>query len=504
MKSTSIAAGAIFAVAANAAVPEGVVQFDVGRRQPHPRLSRRATANTDSTTINNDLSEGGYFATCKIGTPEQTLTLQLDTGSSDIWVPSSSASVCESSRNSDGCSLGSFNSDDSSTFVITGQNEFSISYVDGSHSDGSYFTDVFSIGGSTVTNMTMGLGEDTDINFGLVGIGYKTDEAIVSTEEDLSAAYNNLPLVMVQEGIIKTNAYSLWLNDLDASTGNLLFGGIDTAKYTGDLVKVDIYKDSDTGTFTSFIVALTSVEAVSSSGSDTLTSTSFPIAVVLDSGTTLSYVPQDLAEEIWKEVGAVYNAEVGLAVIPCGMASSGGHFTFGFGGPSGATINVAMDELVLDLFSGGTATFSSGQYKGETACEFGIQNSSSDPFLLGDTFLRSAYVVYDLVNNEIALAQTDFNATDSNIVAFASSGAAIPSATAAPSQAEVTQTPTFTTPAFAASSGFASTATATSSSGNSGSSGSKNAAGMNAVPMDLLRIGVISATLFIAGGLLVL
>lgn len=62
--------------------------------------------------------------------------------------------------------------------------------------------------------MTMGLGQTTDINFGLVGVGYKTDEAIVSTEQTLSAAYNNLPLVMVSEGVIKTNAYSLWLNDL--------------------------------------------------------------------------------------------------------------------------------------------------------------------------------------------------------------------------------------------------------------------------------------------------
>lgn len=60
----------------------------------------------------------------------------------------------------------------------------------------------------------MGLGESTDINFGLVGIGYKTDEAIVSSEDDLSYAYNNLPLMMVKEGVINTNAYSLWLNDL--------------------------------------------------------------------------------------------------------------------------------------------------------------------------------------------------------------------------------------------------------------------------------------------------
>lgn len=107
MKGTSIAAGAVLAAAVNAATPEGVVQLDVGRRQPHPRVLRRAGDNTDLTTINNNLSQGGYFATCKIGTPPQTLTLQLDTGSSDIWAPASDASVCQSSRSSDGCSLGS-------------------------------------------------------------------------------------------------------------------------------------------------------------------------------------------------------------------------------------------------------------------------------------------------------------------------------------------------------------------------------------------------------------
>ena len=107
MRGSSIAAGTIFAAAANAALPDGVVQFDVGRRQPYPKLGRRATANTDSTSISNDATEGGYFATCKIGTPAQTLTLQLDTGSSDIWVPSSSASVCRTTRESDGCSYGS-------------------------------------------------------------------------------------------------------------------------------------------------------------------------------------------------------------------------------------------------------------------------------------------------------------------------------------------------------------------------------------------------------------
>jgi hypothetical protein len=250
----------------------------------------------------------------------------------------------------------------------------------------------------------------------------------------------------------------------DASTGSIMFGGIDTDKYHGDLTRIEIYPNN--GVYTSFTVALTSVQAYSSSGSDTFTSSSLPIAVVLDSGTTLTYLPTDMAQQIWTEVGAIYSAANQIAVIPCSMRNSQGYFSFGFAGTNGPRINVTMDELVLDLTTGTAPTFTSGQYKGQSACEFGIQNfSSTGPFLLGDTFLRSAYVVYDLINNEIGIAATDFNATTSNVVAFASMSATIPSATVAPSQSQITSGASSTTPAYAASSGFLSSASTDSSAG---------------------------------------
>jgi elongation factor G len=394
------------------------------------------------------------------------LTLQLDTGSSDIWVPDSTAQVCQQ-QGSEGCTLGSFKPDDSSSFTIVGKGDFDIAYVDGSKSQGDYFTDVFEIGGATLKNMTMGLGLTTDINYGLVGVGYAVNEAIVGDTQSLSSVYPNLPVNMVDEGLINTVAYSLWLNDLDASSGNILFGGIDTAKYKGELTRITIYPTQQ-NIYTHFAVALTSLEAYSSSGHDTLTSTEFPIPVVLDSGTTLSYLPTDLAQQIWTEVGAVWSDEAGAAVLPCNLQNSKGYFSFGLAGPNGPRINVTMDELVLDLTSGRAPRFSAGQYNGQDACAFGIQNFSSSPYLLGDTFLRSAYVVYDLVNNEIGIAPTDFNSTESNIVAFPSMSAPIPSATVAPNQDQVTNTPSeVTKPAYAARDGFKST---------SASAGEENAA----------------------------
>ncbi|OTB02687.1 hypothetical protein M426DRAFT_24473 [Hypoxylon sp. CI-4A] len=443
----TLATGALVASVAQAQV----VQWDIAKRQAATKLSRRQD-NTFTEVITNEKLRGGYFASCQVGTPGQNLTLQLDTGSSDIWVPSSSASVCETSSNSqdsrdNGCTFGSC------------EDDFSINYVDGSHSKGDYITETFEIGGATLNNLTMGLGLSTDIPYGLVGVGYTLNEAIVGDTQSISSQYDNLPALMQKEGLIKTNAYSLWLNDLDASTGSILFGGIDTEKYQGDLIRVDVQKDSSSNAFSSFTVYLTSLDAVSSSGTDTLGSDSvqYPIPVVLDSGTTFSYLPTELAEQVWEEVGAEYYTDVGVALLPCSMETSAGHFSFGFGGTGGPVINITMDELVLPLTTGAAITFPSGQHKGEEACQFGLQNfsSSSSTYLLGDTFLRSAYVVYDLVNNEIGIAPTDFNATATNVVAFPSEGAQIPSSTAAPNQDEVSQAGSSTSDSdFGASGGF--------------------------------------------------
>jgi elongation factor G len=233
------------------------------------------------------------------------------------------------------------------------------------------------------------------------------------------------------------------------------------------LTRIDIYP-TQPKIFTAFLVAMTSLVGVSDSGTDVLTSERFPIPVVLDSGTTLSYLPNDLAKQVWTEVGAVYSADFGVAVLPCNMQNSKGYFSFGLAGPNGPRINVTMDELVLDLTSGRAPIFTSGKYKGQEVCEFGIQNFTSAPYLLGDTFLRSAYVVYDLANNQIGIAPTDFNSTERNVVAFASMSAPIPSATVAPSQSQITNQPSVTTPAYAASQGFTDSAQSSSKSAAAG------------------------------------
>jgi len=92
-----------------------------------------------------------------------------------------------------------------------------------------------------------------------------------------------------------------------------------------------------------------------------------------------------------------------------------------------------MNELVLEVgtASGKQLTFTDGT----PACLFGIAPAGSSTSVLGDTFIRSAYLVYDLANNEISIAQTTFNTTTSNVVEIGTGTAAVPDATLVPNAA---------------------------------------------------------------------
>lgn len=116
--------------------------------------------------------------------------------------------------------LPTVDSSKSSTFKVVEQNGFNISYVDGTGSTGDYFEDTFSISGSTLHSFEMGLATDSSISVGIMGIGYNSSEANVDSGN--GTVYANLPQALQNGGLIKANAYSLWLNDLRKPPSTIL------------------------------------------------------------------------------------------------------------------------------------------------------------------------------------------------------------------------------------------------------------------------------------------
>lgn len=365
------------------------------------------------------LQETLYFVNATLGTPAQRVLLHLDTGSSDLWVNSAESNLCNQ-RSNPCASTGTYDANSSSTYNYVGS-YFNISYVDGSGAAGDYVTDTFALGDSTLEDFQFGVGYTSTSEQGILGIGYPVNEVQVGRAN--MKPYENLPAKMVSAGQIQSQAYSLWLNDLDANKGSILFGGVDTDQYTGELQTLPV--QANDGVFSEFKITLTGL----SLGGQSIAEDE-ALAVLLDSGSSLTYLPDTWVDQIFEQVGAQYEASDGAAYVACALARDSGTLDFTFTDPA---ISVEMNELVLDLGTtsgGGRPTFDDGT----EACLFGIAPAGAGTNVLGDTFLRSAYVVYDLVNNEVGLAPTDFNATESHVVPFASYGATIPSSTAAPNQ----------------------------------------------------------------------
>lgn len=401
-----------------------VVQFPIERKRNtlnpvvRDRLRKRGVVKGDL-----DNKDTLYLFNITLGTPPQTLRLHLDTGSSDLWVNTPKSTLCSSKL--DPCSsTGMYDANTSSTYDFIASN-FNISYVDGSGAEGDYVTDVLTLGGKSIDKFQFGIGYESSSPQGILGIGYAVNEVQVGRAG--KKPYLNLPLRMVSDGLIKSTAYSLWLNDLDASTGNILFGGVDTAQFVGNLQTLPVQKIG--GVHSEFLITMTGL----SIGRNVL-ATDLGQAVLLDSGSSLSYLPDALTGSIYSLIGAKYSEDEGAAYVPCAYAQSSVTIDFEFSGP---VIKVDMSELVIPVSSvsnQGSLAFSDGT----PACLFGIAPAGGGSSVLGDTFIRSAYLVYDLDNNEISIAQTNFNATENNIVEIGTGRKAVPNAKPVPNSAPAT------------------------------------------------------------------
>lgn len=320
------------------------------------------------------------------------------------------------------------------------------------------------MGGMKISQLTMAVATSAKyVPTGIMGIGFSAGESIVMNNG--TDPYPSIIDELVSQALINTRAYSLWLNDLsksflalfphhrhpcfssfptptppllppppppphapqtltslpppDSNTGTILFGGYDTAKFKPPLIALPIQPDFQSGNITSMTLAWTSLSLTSpTSGTGTLTLTpaSFAAPTILDSGTTLTGLPAALYTPLAAFFDAVNDAEYGT-LVSCTISTSPGTLNYGFGGPGGPVISVPFYELAIPATDarGDPVTFRDGS----PACLFGLfAVDDGQSVVFGDTFLRSAYVLYDLDRREIAIAPTVFNTSDSHIVAI--------------------------------------------------------------------------------------
>jgi hypothetical protein len=460
-----ISGAAFTAVAADESSPK-VVSFDVRRsaelqsKNPSAFVSRRAAY---TTSLFNNITGGGYYVTVSVGTPGQRMPLVLDTGSSDAWVVSSKADLCTSASvqktTSDTCGA-VYDPSKSSTYKLLEAGGFSITYLDQSSAKGDFITDNFGIGDMTVKSLQIGYATKIVRGTGILGIGFAANEATKNI-------YPNLVDQLLSQKLIARQAYSLYLNDPRTMTGNILFGGVDTAKFIGNMNYLPILQTasstsaSATYSYSVFAVRMTGLATHYSNGSIsnvTGVSLSNPIPAILDSGTTLSYLPDNLAQKVFKQLNAYTDdTYTGYTFVSCSLLSADPDLVVQFSfGSLPITIAVPVHELVLNWLDANATDQLPPNIPFADPCILGIQTegsissssklvlteadtsvlatTSSTYILLGDTFLRSAYVIYDLTGKQIGLAPSNLNTTESSITELTGTASALPKFTGVASQ----------------------------------------------------------------------
>ena len=312
-------------------------------------------------------------------------------------------------------SYGSFDTGDSDSFKRNDTApSFLIAYVDGTKALGIWGHDDVKIGGTAVHNLSFAIANVTSSNIGVLGIGLPGLEVTYSNSRSGGYQYENLPMKMRNQGLIAKNAYSLYLGPKDSANGSILFGAVDHAKYSGDLQTIPMINTLKSRGYADPIrieVALLGMTFNSSSSSAQVVTLN-TYGAVLDTGSTLSYLPRSLLNRLADMIGATYSFNVGAYVVDCATEKSV-TVSINF---SGVVITVPLTDLMLPTSSSGL-------------CIFGMlaQDPTSLYILFGDNVLRSAYVVYDLEDYEIALAPVKYT-SDEDIENISS---AIPKATMA-------------------------------------------------------------------------
>ena len=284
------------------------VQRDPLTRQKlrnHQEYVKAKYGVTDGSNIVIDnYQDAQYYGPITIGTPAQDFLVVFDTGSSNLWVPSS---TCKASDLA--CQLHhKYNHAKSSTYVANGT-AFSIQYGSGSM-QGFVSQDTVNFGGLNVEvcvcqSMSMyvcidscaqnQLFAEATAEPGLAFVEAKFDGILGMGWP--SIAVNNIQPVwfnLVDQGLVSENVFSFWLNRVagQSNGGELVLGGYDPSHITGTINYVPLTSDSY-WEFQSDSIILNGKTYSSKT------------KTICDTGTSLLGFPTLVAKELNKAIGAV-------------------------------------------------------------------------------------------------------------------------------------------------------------------------------------------------------
>ncbi|KAI0090411.1 acid protease [Irpex rosettiformis] len=327
-------------------------------------IAQRASKGTEPLQDDDgSLWEGAI----SVGTPAKTYTVQMDTGSSDLFLP---GPTCRSS-----CSGHKTYDPSSSSTAVDRRKSFSLAYGGGDTVQGAQYLDTVGIAGLTASSQTLGAASEYSEGFsadyfppdGLLGMAYQS-----------ISDYNAPPLFQTLVAQ-KQVSQSVFAFKLSQSGSTLTLGGADSSKYTGSIT----YAPVTTKGYWQVTLDAVSVNGNSAVG---------PLQSVIDTGTTLIIGDASHVKAFYSKISGSKDAS--STVGP-------GYYTFPCSSTPQVSFTFAGQAFKIDpkLFNLGRVSLGSNQ------CVGGVVGSQSLPFwVVGDTFLQNVYSVYDLSQNRVGFA----------------------------------------------------------------------------------------------------
>ncbi|XP_049714428.1 renin [Elephas maximus indicus] len=341
------------------------------------QFSKRVSlGNGTSPMILTNYLDTQYYGEIGIGTPPQTFKVIFDTGSANLWVPSSKCSplytACETHNR--------YDSSESSSYVEN-KMEFTINYGSGKVK-GFLSQDMVTMGGITVTQT---FGEVTELPVipfmlakfdGILGMGFPAQAV-----SGVTPVFDNI----ISQGVLKEDVFSVYYSrNSHLLGGEIVLGGSDPQYYQGNFHYVSLSKNG--------------LWQIKMKGVSVRSATLFceeGCAAMVDTGASFITGPTSSLKLLMDALGAK-ELITNEYVVNCNQVPTLPDISFHLGGR--AYTLTSADYVLQDLDS-----------NDDDLCTLAIHGLDVPPptgplWVLGASFIRKFYTEFDRRNNRIGFA----------------------------------------------------------------------------------------------------
>ncbi|KAF8628655.1 hypothetical protein AX15_003786 [Amanita polypyramis BW_CC] len=328
-----------------------------------------------------------YTMSIGVGQPAQIFNLLIDTGSSNTWIGAHTAYKPTSrSRN-------------------TGK-QVNVTYGSGSFT-GTEYLDTVTLGPDLVipnqsigvASSSQGFGGGID---GILGIGpvdltmgTVSGSPSVPTVTDKLYSLGIIPTELIGISYVPTTQVG------ETANGELTFGAVDSAKYTGEIEYIPITQSSPANKYWGID------QSISYGDGTTILSMT---AGIVDTGTTLLLLATDSFQAYQQATGAAIDSASGLLTITQAEYNNLQSLFFNIGSTTfELTANAQIWPRALNSIIGGDPN---KIYL--VVGDLGSNSGSGLDFINGFVFLQRFYSVYDITNNRVGMATTQYTNATSN------------------------------------------------------------------------------------------